>query len=118
MRQLLVVILCVLSLSFVGCGLGGGSEVTAATKEFLGTLKTEIDAMGVIVAQEFVKTTEAGFLIVIRDKASGSIICSTRINSLESSGVLTQLIPFTRVPGVKYQVQVSLGSVVTPWTDV
>lgn len=119
MKYALLSITLILSLLVTGCFLKGDNNSTGAIiNEFLGALRTEVNALGVVVSQEFIKAADEGILIVVREKDTGRMICQTTFDHKTTVGVLTQLMPFVRTKGITYQVQLSMGPVSTPWTDI
>lgn len=114
MKKLLIVAFVLLAL-LPGCGSSGSWSGAVAT--FIGTLRAEAQALGVLVQQEFVKAESEGFVIAIREKESKNVICQTIVSSPAEAGRLTQFIPFARNKAISYQVQILIGVISTPWTD-
>lgn len=111
--NLVLLIICIL---ISGCGSSG--SWSGMISSFLGELRVEAQALGVVVEQEFTKAIDEGILIVVREKESQRMICQTTFHDPVTAGRLTQFMPFVKSPGIKYQVQLTLGGIATPWTDI
>lgn len=116
MKKSFISILALFSvLGLSGCGSSG--SWSRMTTTFIGALRTEAQALGVFIEQEFIKAANEGIVVAIREKESKNVICQTIISNPAEAGRITQFIPFARNKDIAYQVQILMGAVATPWVD-